>query len=344
MNPSEFSELLERYRKGLATPEEISKIDAWYENIARDKDDLPFEEIQKRKERSLAGILSEKPGRAAPEKSALKRIIYRGTAVAAFLALGVLLFIFTDNSKKAGRQLAKKTPPVTTEESLFTNHSSTNRLVVLADGSTVLLSPGSSLTCVEGFGKKHRKTLLAGNGFFEIYHREDLPFSVLCGEIVTKVLGTSFWIRSSSESKAVEVTVKTGKVSVFKNEAGGLRQSKPEQAPLVTLLPNQSISFSAKSREETPRITSIKKGSVPDRETSFNYLFDKTPLDKVFDVISTQYQLDIRLNIPSPGSCTFTGDINDLSLLEKLEIICFSTGTTFEIQETALIISGDNCI
>ncbi len=344
MSPSEFSELLERYRKGLATPQEISKINIWYESIARGKDDLPSEELQKIKKRSLAGILPEKPVPIASEKNALKRIVYRGVAVAAFLVLGVLLFLFTDNNKKSGPQLAKKAAPVTSEESLFTNNSSTNRLVLLADGSTVLLSPGSSLTCEEGFGQKHRKTLLAGNGFFEISHKEDLPFSVLCGEIVTKVLGTSFWIRSSPESKAVEVTVKTGKVSVFKNKADGPQQGKTEKVPLVTLLPNQSISFSPKSQVETPRITSIKKGSIADQEASFNYLFDKTPLDKVFDVIAAQYHLDIRLNIPAPGSCTFTGDINDLSLLEKLEIICFSTGMSFEIQETALIINGDNCI
>lgn len=342
MTPSEFSELLERYRKGLATPEEISRIDAWFESIARDKGDLSSEEIQEMKERSLAGIMEEKPVHTPLQKSTLKKILYRG-AIAASLVLGALLFHFMNNGKENVRQPVSQTPPASHKETLFTNGSANNRLIVLDDGSTVLLSPGSSLKCVEGFGKKHRETMLAGNGFFEITSNADLPFSVLCEEIVTKVLGTSFWIRSSSESKSVEITVRTGKVSVFKNETAGEDQSRPEKVTLVTLLPNQSASFSARSQIESPKITPIRKGSVAEKETNFNYLFDKTPLDKVFDVISTRYDLDIRLNIPEPGSCTFTGDINDLTLLEKLEIICFSTGMSFEIQETTLIISG-NCM
>ncbi len=346
MTPSEFSELLERFRKGLATPEEISRIDTWFENIAQDKEDLSSEEILERKERSLAAILGEKtahmPLHKSSYKSTSKKILYR-VAVAASLILGALIFYFMYDGKKAETPLAKKIAPTTHKETLFTNTSTSNRLILLNDGSTVLLSPGSSLTCVEGFGKKHRKTLLAGNGFFEISHNPDLPFSVLCEEIVTKVLGTSFWIRSSSESKSVEVIVRTGKVSVFKNEPAGEEQSKPEKISLVTLLPNQSASFSAKSQVEGPRITSIKKVSTANQEIRFNYLFDKTPLDKVFDVISAQYDLDIRLDTPETGNCTFTGDINDLPLLEKLEIICFSTGMSFEIRETALIISG-NCL
>lgn len=342
MTPSEFSELLERYRKGLATPGEISRIDAWFERIAQDKDDLTSEEIEERKERSLACILGEKSVRVRLNKNTSKKILYRG-AVAASLVLGALMFYFMYNGEKAGPPLAKKIAPATHKETLYTNTCANNRLIVLVDGSTVLLSPGSSLTCVEGFGEKHRQTLLAGNGFFEISHNPDLPFSVLCEEIITKVLGTSFWIKSSSESRSVEVIVRTGKVSVFKNEPAGKEQSKPEKLSLITLLPNQSASFSAKTQVEGPRITSIKKESAVDREVHFNYLFDKTPLDKVFDLISAQYNLNILLDIPENGGCTFTGDINDLTLLEKLEIICFSTGTSFEIRETALIISG-NCM
>ena len=342
MSPSEFSELLERYRKGLATPEEISKIDAWFEGIATEKDDLSPEEIQKRKERSLAGIMGETPVHLPSRISRSKKLWYRG-AVAASLLLGILLFFFFGNEKKAVPELAKQNAPAAPKESLFTNKSTNNRLIVLTDGSSVLLSPGSSLTCVEGFGEKHRKTLLAGNGFFEISHNADLPFSVLCGEIVTKVLGTSFWIRSSSGSKSVEVSVRTGKVSVFRKKAAGKEHDKPKKINLATLLPNQSASFSALDRVERPKIIPLTKESADWQEASFNYLFDKTPLNKVFDVISTQYHLDIRLNIPEPASCTFTGDINDLTLLEKLEIICFSTGMSFEIQETALIINGSSC-
>ncbi len=340
MTPSEFSELLERYRKGLATPEEISRIDAWFESIAQDKGDLSSEEIQERKERSLAGILGEKPAHTPLHRSTSKKVLYRG-AIAASLVLGALLFHFMNNGQKTVRQPVSETPPSSHKDTLFTNGSTNNRLVVLNDGSTILLSPGSSLKCVEGFGEKHRKTMLAGDGFFEIAPNADLPFSVLCEQIVTKVLGTSFWIRSSSESKSVEITVRTGRVSVFKDQTAAEAQSKTEKVTLVTLLPNQSASFSARSQIERPKITPIKKGSAAEQEANFNYLFDKTPLDKVFDVISTRYGLDIRLNIPEPGSCTFTGDINDLTLLEKLEIICFSTGMSFEIQETALIVSGD---
>lgn len=342
MTPSEFSELLERYRNGLATPEEIRKLEAWYAYIEQEEENIPAPVIAELKNRGLAKIMAGGQP-AASRTSATRRLVITTISVAASLLLAISFFYFNPEKGETGKSITAATHPGKGQEQSFFNRGTANKLVVLEDGSAVLLSPGSSLICLKGFGLEHRKTKLSGDAFFEISHDPTLPFFVLCEEILTKVLGTSFWIRSFSESRSVEVTVHSGKVSVFKKNPSGEPEKKHEIESLVTLLPNQKASFSTK-----PVIGKIKELPVavavqPDKISLHNYIFQKATLAEVFHTISLQYGLSIRLDVPNPANCTFTGDISDLALLEKLEIIRFSTGTSFEIKESELVITGKGC-
>ncbi|SEJ48856.1 FecR family protein [Dyadobacter sp. SG02] len=88
------------------------------------------------------------------------------------------------------------------------------RKLVLPDGTRVTLNAGSAISYPEAFEGNIRKVTLTGEAFFDVVRNEKAAFVITTGDVVTKVLGTSFNIRAYPENKAVQVAVVSGKVKV----------------------------------------------------------------------------------------------------------------------------------
>ena len=59
-------------------------------------------------------------------------------------------------------------------------------------GLWVWLNAGSRLTYSQGFGVDNRKLELDGEGYFEVYRNENIPFVVKSKDLEVEVLGTVF--------------------------------------------------------------------------------------------------------------------------------------------------------
>jgi transmembrane sensor len=94
----------------------------------------------------------------------------------------------------------------------------------LPDGSVVYLNAGSTLTYPETFSDTLRSVALTGEAFFEVVKNPVKPFVVQTKDIQTKVLGTSFNVRSFDAEGATAVSLVTGKVQVVREYAGRNRQ------------------------------------------------------------------------------------------------------------------------
>ncbi|MBT1689240.1 FecR family protein [Dawidia soli] len=87
--------------------------------------------------------------------------------------------------------------------------------IYLPDGSIVVLKPGSELQFnAADFGKKERVVKLDGEAFFDIHHDAAHPFIVQTATIATRVLGTSFNVRTFRDHRQAEVAVTRGLVEV----------------------------------------------------------------------------------------------------------------------------------
>jgi len=119
-----------------------------------------------------------------------------------------------------------------------TTTAAEKKKITLADGSEILLGPSSKFIYPVKFNKGLREVELEeGEAFFKIAHEEQRSFIVkTADDLQTKVLGTSFTIRSFRAKKSIDIIVATGKVSV-----GNTHQV------FGTLVKGQQISYDRKN-------------------------------------------------------------------------------------------------
>jgi transmembrane sensor len=156
--------------------------------------------------------------------------------------------------------------------------------VLLQDGSSVVLQPGGRLSYSEGANRKRREVTLTGKAFFEIVKNKQKPFLVYSYGLATKVLGTSFTIDASSESKDIKVEVRTGTVSVFSinNLDHNQKEAALDKPELegVTLNHDQRIAFSKESGKIVPLPAVVAVASDKDVSKQ-HFVFDETPVSEV---------------------------------------------------------------
>jgi transmembrane sensor len=83
----------------------------------------------------------------------------------------------------------------------------------LADGTRVILGPGSSLRLGDGYGSATREVTLSGEAFFDVVHDARVPFVVRTSSATLRDVGTAFTVRSDGVG-ATRVAVTTGAVDV----------------------------------------------------------------------------------------------------------------------------------
>ncbi|GAB4022140.1 FecR family protein [Spirosoma koreense] len=206
-------------------------------------------------------------------------------------------------------------------------------VVLLPDNSSVLLSTGSQLRFHKQNIHKLREVYLQGEGFFEVSKNPAKPFIVYTANLTTKVLGTSFQVHSFDKETAAFVKVKTGKVSVTPAYA-------PDKPILLTK--NEQLSL------ETKTDKFIKRDIVPAKGNSSGivsqqFTFEFTPVSEIFTLLETSYNMPIRYDRQLLAHCTFTGQLNDASFLEKIRLICLTIESTFEVVDNQVVIHSHGC-
>ncbi|MFD2243790.1 FecR family protein [Flectobacillus roseus] len=263
--------------------------------------------------------------------------------IAALLLLGLsLVWIYnrhnTHESTLAYEELVEKQDDGLIEEA---NNTTKPQLVILSDGSSVLLQPNSKLSYPKFFDKDKRNVFLQGEAFFEISKNPQRPFYVYSNEVVTKVVGTSFRIKAYKDQSEVDIVVKTGKVLVSSNK------ELKSAGKTVLLLPNQSIRF---QRENLifEGIETAKKVNSPENLTaieSINFEFVDTPVKQIFESLEKAYLIQIEYPEDKLKECYLTTSLSDQPLAEKLKIICESLGsnTRYEMNGNQISIFSTGC-
>ncbi len=158
--------------------------------------------------------LSSRPSRA-------KRLRRWAVAAAAAAVLGIALLL--------GWQ-----------EQSYHTHSHQQQKITLADGSTVILAPHSSLEVIS-YGDQRQLTL-AGEAWFEV--AKGTPFVVTTAAGQVAVLGTSFNVASADDRLDVacatgRVQVSVGEAKTILNPGEGVRSTAEGEAATYSIAPTR---------------------------------------------------------------------------------------------------------
>ena len=353
MTHKEIQSLLLRHREGKCTEEESVQIHKWYNGLNKESLlSLSMDEHEEFEERILNNIWKdirdEEESEAAPKPRWWRSWGIYSVAAAASLIL-VAGYFFTSNRKTLDI-IAKNNPILihTAPDHMMEvkNDSDKEKSVTLEDNSIVVLSPGSSIVYPDHFQKNRREVQLVGDAFFEISKNPKRPFCVYSGNLITKVLGTSFRIKSKSDDQGYEVEVLTGKVSVFENKeiftAENATETSRKSDNGVILTPNQKATYFAESRHMVTGIVENPILIASDLKSN-KLVFNNTQLTEIISGLQQEYGIEIVVANEDLENCSFTGDLTDLPLYEKLDLICKSNSAAYEVKGTRILITGAGC-
>ena len=308
---------------------------------------VPESEIAALKQSVFDRIEADEPTQTV-SRPLFARWYWAAAVIAGLVSLGGWYFVMHERENKAGyaqlvKQATEKYDLVEVE-----NQTKPTRLIVLPDGSSVLLKKGSKLSYPAYFSRNLREIYLSGEAFFEIAKDPNRPFYVFANEIVTKVLGTSFNVMAFPNDKRIQVTVKTGKVSVYEAKSPeAAHQAQTRQLEGLILNPGQEVVFSKEANQMETRlvkhtvtpIASPQSGTI--QEMAFEY--DETPVSQIFSQLEKTYNIRIAYDQALLGNCPVTASLTDEPLYEKLKLTCRAIRAQYEIVNGEVVVTGKGC-
>ena len=194
--------------------------------------------------------------------------LLRAAAFGAILIAGALLWRKVDVAVEQNAQTQ-----------IYMTATGQTDTIQLADGSTVVLGPGSDLQIATDYGRDTRTVTLHGVALFEVQHDEAVPFVVHAGDAIVRDLGTVFTVWNH-EGATVRVDVTEGSVMLQQGDRQGVVLSAGDRGEI---------------RANAPVAT---RGVADDESTSWTrgeLVFDDAELTHVAAELRNWYGIELRL-------------------------------------------------
>lgn len=295
----------------------------------------PEERVEALTERVMARL---DDGAEAPVRPLWQRPWLR-YAAASVLALGLGWWALRPVSQPSATT-STASAPARPAPALVTvrNDNAAPIAVSLPDGSRVTLQARAELRYAPDFAGTERVTTLRGDAFFDVVKNPKKPFLVRTEGLVTRVLGTSFWVRADPARRQTAVIVRTGRVSVSKVAAAPGR-NVPEG---VVLTPNQQVVFhQADQHFERSLIEQPRQLQEVPGNREFSYA--ETPLADVFRDLERAYGVRIVFDEDVLRRCSVTATLGQEPLFDKLTLICRAVRARYEVLDGEIVIHSQGC-
>ncbi|AKD54013.1 FecR family protein [Spirosoma radiotolerans] len=265
-------------------------------------------------------------------------------AAAVLLTVGLSIWMYSHiipKARSASYAHLTRLAHLPLQEKINTSNHTAN--VLLSDGSLVTLRPNSRLSYPKQFDKSSRTVYLDGEAFFDVVKNPARPFLIYANQTVTKVLGTSFLVRAFEGEKAVTVTVRTGRVSVYAQEDfENARLSGLRRIQGVVLTPNQELSYNLDDNRLMKALVDKPKVVIPE-SVNHEQVFEDTPVAKVFSTIEHTYGVNLIYNEDDLSACLINFTFSNESLLERIDVICQTIGASYEVLDGQIVITSKGC-
>jgi ferric-dicitrate binding protein FerR (iron transport regulator) len=199
----------------------------------------------------------------------------------------------------------------------------------LPDGTMVWLNAGSELSYSQGFGINDRNVQLTGEGYFEVTHNKNLPFSVQTGELKVNVLGTKFNVRNYTDDREAIVSLLEGKVSIASNIA-------PSEE--ITMKPNQKIFLNKESGDSHLKEVAAERSIG---WTNGYLFFDEELLSDIAKELERSYDVNITVH-PNVANRRFYGKFTrkETSIKQIMEFFASTGRIEYSITGKEIAVMG----
>jgi transmembrane sensor len=174
------------------------------------------------------------------------------------------------------------------------------RLLTLADGTTVAMQPETSIRVTGEYNKSTRTViLLDGKAAFTVAHQLERPFEVVMDGASVRDIGTTFIVSKSADS--IGVVVMEGKVAFINKITGEWRELAAGRAVLQLMSPGH-------------------RGEIKINDLRF----DNARLSEVIAAVQERYGKKIELTDTSLGRKRLTIHLDRESFDDAVKVICAS--------------------
>jgi ferric-dicitrate binding protein FerR (iron transport regulator) len=267
-----------------------------------------------------------------------------------YAAAAVLLMVI------AGSQVLQLKQPAATTRFAYSNVVAARRLVesvntsdkpitiVLPDKSIIALAPNGRVSYANDFDSAATRDIyLSGEAFFKVTKDPGHPFRVFANEIVTKVLGTSFTVRAFEKDTTIQVTVRTGKVSVYSQALTHVKETAaPGELGGIILTPNQQLVYE-KSGQKFQKVLLDQPCMIAPFKTEAEMVFEDVPLEQVFDQLFKVYGINIVYDNELLKACTVNADLRNETFYHQLDLICRAIGARYQVIDGQVVIQSTGC-
>ncbi len=334
MSEKDFDKTLKRYLKGQATEEEVKWIEKWYSSLDMLNHYPELNEFQRRK--IIDGSFKKIQNKIRGGKAKTVQLFPALSAAAVVILLAVAFILsYTHQPSPLNEEISE----VETVNGEIKNETSLVKHIVLSDSTRISLEPKSSIRITPDFNQTDRKIFLTGEAFFDVSHDRSKPFYVDAGDVVTKVLGTSFRIRAFSSDNNITIAVKTGKVAI--QTRADKTENKKERN--VILLANQQATYSRAQTSVLKELVETPQALKPQEEVRRKLKFEAAPFTEVIDALEDIYGIEIKFQDDVFERCKVTTTFNDSGIYSRLNIICKAIGASYSQQDGVIVIVGKGC-
>ncbi|TWR28934.1 FecR family protein [Mucilaginibacter pallidiroseus] len=344
MNKPLPGNLLDKYLNGTCSAMEEELVLAWYKSYDKEADHISglSEAEQLALEEKIYDAILQKIAYRQPiveaqviELNKPKLPWYKIGAAAAVITIAVTAGIFYTKSNTTPAPHTASAETV--EYILIANNSNHIYKSVLPDSSTVWVNPHATLKYPSVFDKAARMVSMTGECFFEVTKNPKRPFIITSNNIITKVWGTSFFVRDNDIDKAASVSVVTGKVSVsVKSKTSTNNIAQLNKGEVILYLKQKAVFSRATKALQM-------QSNKPDAELQIwkhaNLVFDNKALRDIVPQLNATYNVNIKVADDKLNRFMLNADLTGLNLPDVLDALSKALNIDYSFINNTIVLN-----
>jgi hypothetical protein len=221
------------------------------------------------------------------------------------------------------------------------NSDAKNKLVVLPDGSSLLLKEGSRVTFPSEFTKEQRNIYLYGEAFFEVVKNTNQPFIIYSNSFTTEVVGTSFMLTDFPENELNGIVVKTGVVRVSPSAFEGVQDQK-KRSLIAELRANESWLNGSENAKINNLPVKVQEEVLTEKIQSNIFKYRNASLIDILNELEQTYSVKFNYDKSELAELKLSATLGDEPFFRKLDLIMMALDLDYIVSGNEIIITKAN--